>query len=585
MTVDLITAEIIRSAQIYAAEEMGIALRNSAYSPNIKERLDFSCAIFNSQKRLTAQAEHIPVHLGSLSWAVKEGLGHFDGDLHNGDMILLNDPYLAGTHLPDITLIAPIFHKEEMIGYAANKAHHSDIGGKVPGSMASDSTELYQEGLVVPPVKLVKRGKIDKEISSLLMANVRTPEIQMGDLQAQVAANFLGSRRMKALAEEYGVEKLNEAIEQIIKDSEKLTHAAIAKMPTGKYEAEDYLESTGVSDQPAKLKVAVTVCNDSLIFDYTGTSPQVEGPVNAVFGVTLSGVYYVVRCVIGPEIPMNEGCLTPIKVYAPPGCILNPIRPAPIAGGNVETSQRNADVLLKAFSGIVPEKASAASQGTMNNIAVGGLNSGTCKAWTYYETIAGGWGGRNGLDGVDAIHTHMTNSMNTPIEVLETLYPIRFLKYEMRTDSGGAGKWRGGVGLERSWRLLSSSATLSVLAERTLIAPSGIFGGREGIKGKFVLRKSDGREIQLKSKCTIRLEQGDVFVARTPGGGGYGNPFERDPKAVLRDVVNGLVSRKSAKQDYGVVFDQRVEDVDWEATKNLRAAASLNQPNSKETTQ
>jgi N-methylhydantoinase B len=582
LTVDLVTTEIIRSAQIYAAEEMGIALRNSAYSPNIKERLDFSCALFDSKKRLTAQAEHIPVHLGSLNWAIKEGLGHFNGDLHSGDIILLNDPYLSGTHLPDITLIAPIFYKEEIIGYAANKAHHSDIGGRVPGSMAANSTELYQEGLIVPPIKLVKRGKIDKEISSLLMANVRTPEMQMGDLQAQVAANILGSRRMKGLAQEYGLEKLNEAIEQIMKNSEKLTLAAIAKMPEGIYEAEDYLESTGVSDQPVKLKVSITVFDDSLVFDYTGTSPQVEGPVNAVFGVTLSGVYYVVRCVTGPEIPMNEGCLTPIKVHAPPGCILNPIRPAPIAGGNVETSQRNADVLLKAFSAILPEKALAASQGTMNNIAVGGLNLETCNAWTYYETIAGGWGGRNGLDGVDAIHTHMTNSMNTPIEVLETLYPIRFLKYEMRIDSGGPGKWRGGVGLERSWRLLSSSATLSVLAERTLIAPSGIFGGREGMKGKFVILKADGREIQLKSKCTIRLEQGDVFVARTPGGGGYGNPFERDPKAVLRDVVNGLVSHESAKQEYGVVIDQGFEDIDWEATKNLRAAVSLNQPSSKE---
>jgi N-methylhydantoinase B len=552
---------------------MGVALRNSAYSPNIKERLDFSCAIFDSEKRLVAQAEHIPVHLGSLGWAVKEGLERFNGDLKSGDMLLLNDPYIAGTHLPDMTLIAPVFFEKEIIGYTVNKAHHSDVGGKVPGSMASDATELYQEGVIVPPIRFVKQGKIDKEISNLLISNVRTPEVQMGDLQAQVAANVLGNRRMKALAEEYSVERLNQAMVQAMNDSEKLTLASIAKMPTGKYEAEDFLESTGTTDRPARIKVTISVSKNCLSFDYTGTSSQVEGPVNAVYGVTISGVYYVTRCFIGLEIPMNDGCLRPIKIYVPPGCLLNPLRPAPVAGGNVETSQRNADVLLKAFAIILPEKALAASQGTMNNISVGGKNQTTGKAWTYYETIAGGWGGRNGLDGVDAIHTHMTNSMNTPIEVLESLYPIRFLKYEMRKDSGGAGNWRGGVGLERSWQLLGSSATLSVLAERTVIAPQGIYGGKDGGKGEFLIRKADGTEIRLKSKTSIKLEQGDVFIARTPGGGGCGNPLKRDPQAVLKDFINGFVSIESAKQDYRVVIDKYAKEVNWETTKRIRAEA------------
>ncbi len=573
MGVDLVTVEIIRGALIYAAEEMGIALRNSAYSPNIKERLDFSCAVFDSKKRLVAQAEHIPVHLGSLGWAVKEGIESFNGDLKSGDMILLNDPYIAGTHLPDMTLIAPVFYKEELIGYTANKAHHSDVGGKVPGSMAPDATDLYQEGLIVPPVRLLKQGKIDKEILSLLISNVRTPEVQMGDFQAQVAANTSGKRRLKALAEEHGVERLNQAIEQAMNESEKLTRASIAKMPAGKYEAEDFIESTGTTDEHVKIKVIITVSKNGLSFDYTGTGSQVEGPVNAVYGVTLSGVYYVTRCFTGPDIPMNEGCLRPIKVHVPLGCILNPLRPAPVAGGNVETSQRNADVLLRAFAMILPERALAASQGTMNNVAIGGKNPETGKAWTYYETIAGGWGGRNGLDGVDAIHTHMTNSMNTAIEVLESLYPIRFLKYEMRKDSGGAGNWRGGVGLERSWQLLGSSATLSVLAERTVIPPAGIYGGKDGGKGEFLIRKAEGTEIRLKSKTSIKLEQGDVFIARTPGGGGYGNPLKRDPRAVLKDFINGFVSLESAKKDYGVVIDKDANEVNWETTKRLRAEA------------
>jgi N-methylhydantoinase B len=570
LTVDPVTVEVIKGALIYAAEEMGIALRNSAYSPNIKERMDFSCTLFDHQKRLAAQAEHIPVHLGSMSWAVEEGLKQFKGELEDGDMVLFNDPYISGTHLPDITLIAPIFHKEEIIGYAANKAHHSDVGGKAPGSMAGDATELYQEGIIIPPIKFVKRGEVEAELSALLMSNVRTPDIRMGDLRAQTAASLLGERRMKGLAEKYGVEVLREAMTQVMDYSGKMMRREIEKMPKGRYEAEDYLESTGVSDESVKIKVAITVREGSLNIDYSGTSGQVEGPVNAVFGVTLSGVYYVLRCVTDPTIPMNEGCYRPLQVYAPKGTLVNPIRPAPVAGGNVETSQRNVDVLLKAFAQIVPEKVCAACQGTMNNVTVGGTDPETGRSWTFYETIAGGFGGRNGLDGVDAVHTHMTNTMNTPIEAIEAVYPIRFLKYELRMDGGGAGRWRGGVGVERSWKLLSPSATLSIIAERTKLAPWGVYEGKPGMKGEFLIRKLDGTEIRLESKCTVKMEKGDIFVARTPGGGGYGSPLERAPEAVREDVVNGLVSRSSAQKDYGVVINPETKEINLEVTRELR---------------
>ncbi|MFQ6065112.1 MAG: hydantoinase B/oxoprolinase family protein [Candidatus Bathyarchaeia archaeon] len=570
MIVDLVTVEVIRGALVYASEEMGIALRNSAYSPNIKERMDFSCTLFDHQKSLVAQAEHIPVHLGSMGWAVKEGLKQFKGELRGGDMILFNDPFISGTHLPDLTLVAPIFYEKEIIGYAANKAHHSDIGGKAPGSMSGDATELYQEGIIVPPVKFVKKGEVDKELSALLMSNVRTPDVRMGDLRAQVAANLLGERRMKELAEKYGVEVLHEAMKQVMDYSGRRMRREIENMPEGRYEAQDYLESTGVSDELVKINVAVTVRKDTLKVDYKGTSEQVEGPVNAVFGVTLSGVYYVLRCVTDPSIPMNEGCYRPVQIFAPKGTLVNPIRPAPVAGGNVETSQRNVDVLLKAFAQIVPKKVCAACQGTMNNVAVGGTDTETGQSWTFYETIAGGFGGRKGLDGVDAVHTHMTNTMNTPIEAIEGVYPIQFSRYELRKDSGGAGRWRGGVGVERSWRLLSPSATLSILAERTKLAPWGLYGGKPGMKGEFLIRKPDGTEILLKSKCTVKIEKGDIFVARTPGGGGYGIPLERAPEAVLEDVVNGLVSRSSARRHYGVVINSRTEEVDWEGTRKLR---------------
>ena len=570
MNVDPVTLEVIKGALIYTAEEMGIILRNSAYSPNIKERMDFSCTIFDGKKRLVAQAEHIPVHLGSMQLAVQNGLEKFKGELEEGDMLLLNDPYISGTHLPDLTLIHPIFYNGEIIAYAANKAHHSDVGGKSPGSMAGDATEIFQEGIIIPPVKLVKRRKVDRELTNLILSNVRTPHARLGDLRAQIAANLRGEKRVLELIKKYGIETFEAAVEKIMDYSEKRIRNEIKRMPKESCSAEDYLENTGTTNKRVKIKVTVTVKEDELIIDYTGTDKQVDGPVNAVLGVTLSGVYYVLRCLTDPSIPMNAGCFRPIRVKVPKGCLMNPVPPAPVAGGNVETSQRNVDVLLKAFSKIIPEKVCAACQGTMNNVCVGGLKDGKGEAWTFYETIAGGFGGRHGMDGVDAVHSHMTNTMNTPIEAIETIYPLRFLTYKLREDSGGPGKWRGGVGLERSWMLLASSAVLSVLAERTKIPPWGLFGGKPGAKGEYYLIKANGKRVKLKSKCTVKMEKGDIFVVKTPGGGGYGKPFERNPELVLRDVINGLVSPESAQKDYGVVIDLKNMKVDWKSTKRLR---------------
>ena len=571
MPVDPVTVEVIKGALTYAAEEMGIVLRNSAYSPNIKERMDFSCTIFDHEKRLAAQAEHIPVHLGSMQLAVQQGLKKFGGKLEDGDMVLLNDPYISGTHLPDITLISPVFHKGKIVAYLANKAHHSDVGGKAPGSMAGDATEIYQEGIIIPPVKFIKKKVIDEEIADILLSNMRTPEIRLGDLRAQAAANILGRRRILELLKRYGVHTIHQAMEEIMSYSERRMRTEISKMPEGNYSAEDWLENTGTSDEKVKIKATINIEKDQLIVDYAGTDKQVDGPVNAVLGVTLSGVYYVLRCVTDPSIPMNDGCYRPVKVHAPEGTLMNPTPPAPVAGGNVETSQRNVDVLLKAFAQIVPEKVCAACQGTMNNVTVGGINPENGKPWTFYETIAGGFGGRKGVDGVDAIHTHMTNTMNTPIEAIESVYPIRFLKYELRRDSGGPGRWRGGVGLERSWKLLAPSATLSVLAERTKTSPWGLYNGKPGAKGEYYIVKLNGKRVRLNSKCTVKMKKNDVLMVRTPGGGGYGDPFERDPKLVLRDVLNELVSVEAARKDYGVAINPALIEIDWKATKRLRS--------------
>ncbi len=572
MKVDPITLEVIRGALTYISEEMGIALKNSAYSPNIRERMDHSCAIFDNDTRLVAQAEHIPVHLGSMRLAVQQGLEHYEGCLGEGDQILFNDPYVSGTHLPDLTLIAPVFHERKLVGYVANKAHHSDVGGKVPGSLPGDATELFQEGLIVPPIRLVKNGVIDAGLVTLILSNVRTPRVSMGDLRAQVAANNLGIARIVELLKEQGKETFSAATGQLMEYSEGRVRAEIEKMPDGVYRAEDWLEDTGIGNRRVGIKVQVVIEGSDIVFDYSETAPQVEGPLNAPLGVTVAGVHYTLACLTDPAIPINDGCYRSVEVRVPEGTLLNPIRPAPVGGGNVETSQRNVDVLLRAFSQICPERVCAAGQGTMNNICIGGVDP---NPWTFYETVGGGYGARPGLDGVDGVHVHMTNTMNTPIEALEAQYPLRFLKYELRKDSGGPGEWRGGCGIERRLMLLASSATLSVLAERHKIPPWGLNGGKPGARGEFFVLKPDGKLSRLRSKCTRRMTKGDVIVIKTPGGGGYGHPFRRDPELVLRDVVNGLVSRESAGNEYGVAITDF--KVDRRATDRLRADAALSE--------
>ena len=549
--IDYTTVEVIKGALIYAAEEMGIALKKSAYSPNIKERMDHSCALFSHNRELIAQAEHIPVHLGSMALAIKLGLEEYEGELNRGDMLLLNDPYISGTHLPDLTLIAPIFHDGRIIGYAANKAHHTDIGGKTPGSLAPDSTELYQEGLIIPPVKLVQEGVVDQELSLLIRSNVRTPDVQMGDLRAQVAANNTGIRRVLELVDQYGAETLHSAMAQIMDYSEHRMRQEISLMPDGVYEGVDYLEDVLPGGVDVEIRLKVTKKGDSLEFDYTGTSPQLESPVNAPLGVTVAGIYYTLISATDPTIPVNDGCFRPITLNIPLGSLMNPNRPAPVAGGNVETSQRNVDVIMKAFSEMIPDKVPAASQGTMNNITVGGmLDNG--EPWTFYETIGGGNGGRPVSDGVDGIHINMTNTMNTPIETLEAYLPFSFKAYRLRPDSGGPGEYRGGCGIERVWTLTSEKATLSIMAERNKIKPWGLNGGHGGALGEFILVKADGAETKLPSKVSIEMSRGDTIIIRTPGGGGYGDPKDRDPEKVREDVYNGLVSPEAARDIYGL---------------------------------
>ncbi len=537
---DPIMIEIIRNALLYASEEMGIVVRNASFSPNIKERLDHSCALFDEQGRLIAQAEHIPVHLGSLPAGITNTLAylqHHNYQLVEGDMIVVNNPYIAGTHLNDITLIRPIYFDHHLVGYAASKAHHTDVGGKVPGSISSDATEVFQEGLILPPVKLMVKNVFQQDIAQIICANSRTPTARMGDLRAQIAGNLRGELRLQEVVARYGWSLFRGAIKRILDESELRLRQQLARFPPGCYEAEDFLDDTGQSDGPIRLKVALTLAGESLLVDYAGTDAQVQAPLNAVLGVTLSAVYYVLRSVTDHTIPMNAGCFRPVTVHVPAGTILNPRFPAPVAGGNVETSMRNADVLLQAFASIAPERVPACSGGTMTNLMIGGDN------WAFYETIGVGMGGRPGLDGIDGIQTNMTNTLNTPVEALERHFPIRMTRYEFRENSGGAGQWRGGCGLERGFQVLADTAIVTLLSDRARFAPPGLQGGFPGQRSERLLLRSTRREQppeMLPAKTTLVLHKGDELIVKTPGGGGFGPPDKREPTQIQREYEKDL---------------------------------------------
>jgi N-methylhydantoinase B len=517
MTLDAIALEILRCSLQSVAKEMGATLGRTAFSPNIKERKDFSCALFDGEGRMVSQAEHIPVHLGSMPLSVKESLQEFT--FEEGDMVLLNDPYWGGTHLPDITLIAPIFC-DDLLGFAACRAHHADVGGKAPGSMPGDSREVFEEGIIIPPVKFYSGGTLNEDIFRLILRNVRTPEERKGDLKAQISACEIGKRRVKELVEKYGNSMIEKSFGAIMDYSERRMMKKIAEFPRGTYSAYDFMDDDGISQDPVKIAVSVTIEDSSVEFDFQGTDDQREGNINAVYAVTLSCAYYTIRCVTDPTIPPNEGCYRPVKIRVPPGCLLNPVHPHAVSAGNVETSQRIVDVLLRAFSLIVPQRVVAGSQGTMNNMTIGGTVQG--EPFAYYETIGGGMGARHDKKGINGVHVHMSNTLNTPVEALEMSYPFFVREYSLRDHSGGRGKHRGGMGIVRSIQVLTDSI-LSIQSERRKCAPYGLFGGEDGMKGKNILIRN-GERITLPSKTTYQLKKGDIVRIETPGGGGYGTP-------------------------------------------------------------
>jgi N-methylhydantoinase B len=520
--VDPVSLEIFRCALTAIAEEMGTVLMQSSYSPNIKERRDFSCALFDARGRLVAQAAHIPVHLGSMPDSVAAALVTFE-HFAPGDIIALNDPFLGGTHLPDITLIAPLFVEVDdqscLVGFAANRAHHADVGGMSPGSMPL-ATEIYQEGIILPPVKLWEAGRPNRALLALFLRNVRTPGERRGDLAAQVAANRTAVRRVQELVERWGIPQLEEHFEALIVYAQRITRATIAAIPDGTYRFSDALDDDGKSEVPVPIVVTVLVQGEHITVDFSGSNSQVRGNVNTVVSVARSATYYVLRCLMPDDAPVNHGTFLPISVLAPLGTVVNARPPAAVAQGNVETSQRITDVLFGALAQALPAVVPAASQGTMNNIAAGGMDPRTGQPFTYYETMGGGMGARPHLAGLGGVHTHMSNTLNTPIEALEYAYPMRITRYQLRDGSGGRGAACGGDGLLREITF-EASMEVTLLTERRRLPPYGLQGGEPGACGENRFWHN-GEERRLPGKVQIHVEPGDRLVIASPGGGGWG---------------------------------------------------------------
>lgn len=522
MEFDPIELAVFRNATRSVAEEMGAALRRTAFSPNIKERRDYSCAIFDSQGRLIAMGDHMPVHLGSMPMSVQAAIDALQ--LDEGDIAIVNDPFAGGTHLPDITMVLPVFHQKGQapVFYVAARAHHADVGGRYPGSMGL-CREVHEEGLRIPPAKLVQAGNTNQDLLNVILANVRTPDERQGDLAAQVSACRVGEKRLHDLMKKYQPRRAQALCAELLDYSERLMRAEIALMPEGTFRADDYLDDDGFTEQPVRIAVAVQISprDGAVRVNFEGTSPQVASSVNAVFAITYSATYYVFRCLLPEEAPANAGLMRPISVIAPEGSVVHAVPPAAVAAGNVETSQRIVDVLLRALAEAIPAKIPAASSGTMSNLTIGGIDPRTKQPFAYYETIAGGMGARPNADGVSGVHTHMTNSLNTPVEALEYAYPFRVRRYGYRQKSGGAGKFRGGDGLVREVELLTD-AQVTLLSDRRRTAPYGLAGGSSGKSGNAKLISSQSNE--LPAKGSVYAKAGDIIQIETPGGGGWGEP-------------------------------------------------------------
>jgi N-methylhydantoinase B len=572
---DPITLEVMRNAFYSIADEMIAALIRASYSTNIKDRRDTSCAIYTGSGDVVVVAQSeigTPLHLGTMHSAVQSAMAEYPfHELEPGDAIATNTPYPAGPgHLNDLCLISPIFFEGRLIAITANQAHHVDMGGFAPGSMPFGVTEIYQEGLQIPPVRLFRAGELDRELWALIAQNVR-PRVEVrGDLLAQFAANTVGTRRLLELTGKHGVPMVQQYLDEMLDYSERRMRAALAMIPEGKYSFEDVIEGDGISDQRYTIRLTLEAKGDSVRADFTASDDAARGPLNCRWPSVAACVYYVMKAVLDPELPPNAGAYRPVEVEVREGSLLSAVYPNAVCNANIITTQRIVDVLLGALAQVVPERVQAACSGTMNLLNIGGIDPRSGVYYNYIETYAGGQGAMWDLDGMDAIQNHMTNTRNAPVEAIEAAYPLLVESYGLLPDSEGPGEHRGGMGLQRSLRVVESEVMLTLSSDRAAVAPWGLFGGHSATPSSCVVRAPGGGVKRLPSKVTTTVEPDHVLVTHTPGGGGWGDPRARDPEAVRSDVEEGLVSLARARRVYGVALDPDTLAVDREHTRRLR---------------
>ena len=573
---DPFTLEVIRGLLEAVPREMASTLKRTSFHPIFNEVNDFSCAIFDARGDMVAQSVSNPPQLGTMESSVKAAIQEIGLEsLHPGDVVIHNDPYRGGNHLPDVTILMPVFHRGALVLFPANRGHHGDIGGIRPGSFAGDSTSIFQEGIRIPPLLLYQRGKLNRGVHDLLMANVRTPHYMTGDLRAQVAACETGGARIREMMNRYGAALIEEAARYAMDHSERLIRREISRWRPGTYTFEDFLDSDGIErDRPVRIRATVTVKGSSVHFDYSGSDPMVRGPVNATFGVLTSATYNAILCLTDHRIPTNHGCYRPISLTAPDGSVVNARFPAPVVGGNTETNNRITDAIWAALAPILPRRVTAADMGTTFNVSAGGPDPRTGRYYVWYLSPPGGMGARATKDGMGMVVGAKLGGFpaHISLEVFESHFPWFSHEYSIAPDSGGPGRFRGGLGVR--WRIspVDHTAELTINTDRIFISPYGLFGGYPGLHGRFVVARDSGSEEGVEvGKGSFAVRPGETIFLRTPGGGGYGSPLERDPLAVLRDVRNGVVSPERAQEDYGVVLTPDGASVDAPATAALRA--------------
>jgi N-methylhydantoinase B len=567
MKVDPITFAVIKSGLDAIADDMAYTVVRIARSEIVKDVMDFSAALCAGDGQMVAQAKTIAQHLGAIPEAMASVLGKFEGDLHEGDVVIMNDPYHGGMHLPDIFMFVPIFHGGKRRAFAVVICHHTDVGGRVPGSNASDSTEIYQEGLRIPPLKLYDRGVLDKTLEALIKINVRVPDRVWGDLSAQFAAAQVGKRGLEKLMQRYGADDVDAYMQELLDYAERMTRQEIKGWPKGTYRFVDHIDDDGFSDEPIPIKVAITVNGDgTLLVDYTGSSPQVRGALNSTLSFTHSLTYLSVRCVLAKDLPNNVGLFRCIKVKAPEASVLNPVMPGPCAARAL-TGYRVFDTMLGALAQIVPDRVPAAGEGGNSVICISGLRPNR-QPFIIVDMICGAWGGRPDKDGVEAVTNASQNLSNMPVEVMEAEHPVRIEDYSFVPDSCGAGRYRGGVGIRRSYRILADEALLQMRTDRVRFAPYGLAGGSPGGRSRNFMEVGNERKA-LPGKITTRIDKGTLIIHEQAGAGGFGDPFARDPQDVIEDVLDGKITAAYAAEQHAVVLAPSGQ-LDAAATVRLR---------------